>query len=501
MKNAKRNGRLNKANMSNTPKVQTYSYSGPEQYHSLIGQIMASLGYVGGHECRNVGAAVVLEQQGGRIRLSCAFGTGGTWASEAWLLRLGAERHDIKDCLLHWHERFSGRPKSPWGTLIGVRPTKLVHRLLDEGMNAAEAQAYLSSQYEVAEDTARFLVRMAAVQRPYVMGSRQDVSVYVGIPYCPSHCVYCSFPSRLIAREERGALGAFADAVAADIEDIGRLCRQYGLRIRTAYVGGGTPTCLPMPVLRRLMAVMSRVFDGAEEWTVEAGRPDTASEEVLALLRSSGVTRISVNPQTMQQSLLDVIGRKHTIEDIYAMYERCRQMAFPVVNMDFIAGLPGQTVRDMRENMEIVCQLHPENVTIHTLALKKRAPLYHHSLREQIPPAEEVGAMLDVCRQMLKQGGYDPYYMYRQTYMAASFANVGYALPGAISPYNIEMMEERSNILAAGPGGATKFICRDGHSLEKLYMPKDIDRYVQALPENMRQRRRLCAIIYGGEDL
>ena len=501
MKNVKRNGRLNKANMNNTPDLQTYSYSGPERYHSLVGQVMASLGYVGGRECRTIGAAVVLEERDGRLRLSCAFGGDGAWRSETWLCQPGEERTHIKDCLLHWHEQFSGKPKSPWGTLIGVRPTKLVHRLFDEGMDAEEARRHLCGRYEVAEDTAKFLVQMAAVQRPYVTGGKKDISVYVGIPYCPSHCVYCSFPSRLIGEENDGILQDFADAVVADIEDMNRLCRQYGLRIRSAYVGGGTPTCLPLPILRRLMTAMSSVFAGAEEWTVEAGRPDTASEDVLALLRRCGVTRISVNPQTMQQRLLDAIGRRHTTEDIYRMYERCRQMAFPVVNMDFIAGLPGQTAADMRENMEIVCQLHPENVTIHTLALKKRAPLFHHPLREKIPSAEEVGAMLDVCRQTLQKGGYGPYYMYRQTYMAASFANVGYALPGAISPYNIEMMEERGTVLAAGPGGATKFVRSDGHSLEKLYMPKDIDRYIEALPENMRQRRRLCAIIYGGEDL
>lgn len=501
MKNAKKSARLNKETMINTQDMQTYTYSGPQEYHSFIGQVMASLGYVGGHECQHIGAEVAVREDNGRMWLSCAFGSDGAWRSEVCLIRSGRERTDIKDCLLHWHERFSGKPKSPWGTLIGVRPTKLVHRLFDEGMNDGDAQSYLRRQYEVSEELASFLVRMAAVQRPYVMKNTKDISVYIGIPYCPSHCIYCSFPSRLIGQETEACLEAFADAVIADVEDIGRLCEQYGLHIRTAYVGGGTPTCLPEPILSRLMTAMSRVFAGAEEWTVEAGRPDTASAACLSLLRNSGVTRISVNPQTMQQSILDAIGRKHTVEDIYHMYDRCRQMAFPVVNMDFIAGLPGQTLDDMRENMEIVCQLHPENVTIHTLALKKRAPLYHHSLRESIPSAEEVGAMLDICRQMLRKGGYDPYYMYRQTYMAASFANVGYALPGTISPYNIEMMEERNNVIAAGPGGATKFVCPDGHSLEKLYMPKDIDRYMQALPENMRQRRHLCAIIYGGEDL
>ena len=160
-----------------------------------------------------------------------------------------------------------------------------------------------------------------------------------------------------------------------------------------------------------------------------------------------------------------------------------------------------QILNQLQENMEIVCKLHPENVTIHTLALKKRAPLFHHELRAAIPPAEETGHMVRLCQSILTAGGYVPYYMYRQKYMAASFANIGYALPGSVSAYNIEMMEERQSVLAAGPGGATKFLCRDGHTLEKVYMPKDVDAYVQALAERIAQRRRLCAIIYGKEDV
>ena len=160
-----------------------------------------------------------------------------------------------------------------------------------------------------------------------------------------------------------------------------------------------------------------------------------------------------------------------------------------------------QILNQLQENMEIVCKLHPENVTIHTLALKKRAPLFHHELRAAIPPAEETRHMVRLCQSILTAGGYVPYYMYRQKYMAASFANIGYALPGSVSAYNIEMMEERQSVLAAGPGGATKFLCRDGHTLEKVYMLKDVDAYVQALAERIAQRRRLCAIIYGKEDV
>ena len=480
--------------------VQTYTYDGPEELHALVGQVMASLGYVGGREGTCVGAAVVVRAAGGHLALRCTFRDGGApWVSEAVLLGTKRQREAVKDCLIHWYDRFSGRGPSPWGTLIGVRPTKLVHHLFDQGLDDRSAAKTLEGNYHVAPETARRLVAMARLQRPYVTDRGRKLALYVGIPYCASHCLYCSFPSRLIGREGEGGFKAFRDAVLADLDDLKDLCRTYDLDVTSLYVGGGTPTCLPQAILQPILEKLAGNFPHVREWTVEAGRPDTAKPEMLAMLRACGVDRISVNPQTMQQRLLDALGRRHSVADIYTMYENCRKLGFSVVNMDFIAGLPGQTLADMQENMEIVCKLHPENVTIHTLALKKRAPLFHHVLRAAVPPAEETGRMVRLCRTVLTAKGYLPYYMYRQKYMAASFANTGYALPGSISAYNIEMMEERQSVLAAGPGGATKFLARDGHTLEKVYMPKDVDAYIGALPEKMAQRRRLCAIIYGGE--
>lgn len=481
---------------------QTYRYSGPEAYHALVGQVLAARGYVGGHEENHIGAQVALVQQGDRFHLSCQFqGERGPWKNEAVIGSKAHVREALKECLLHWHDRYSGNTMSPWGTLIGVRPTKLVHRLFDEGMNKEQAAAHLCTKYAVSPQKAADLVEMTLVQRPFVMNGARDISLYIGIPYCPSHCVYCSFPSRLIGTERRDDLTAFGAALEKDITDIAALCRQYDLRVRSIYVGGGTPTCLPISLLGHMLETVHSLFPGTVEYTVEAGRPDTATPEVLAMLRDCGVNRISVNPQTMQQRLLDTMGRQHTVEDIYRMYAACKQMAFSVVNMDFIAGLPKQTVEDMRENMEIVCKLHPENVTIHTLALKKRAPLFHHALREEIPGEDEVMEMIALCHEQLQGAGYIPYYMYRQKYMAASFENVGYALPGTISAYNIEMMEERQTVLAAGPGSATKFVCPGGHSLEKVYMPKDIAPYIQGIDSKINQRRHVCAMIYGGEDL
>ena len=323
-------------------------------------------------------------------------------------------------------------------------------------------------------------------------------TAYIHIPFCKTKCLYCGFFQNGM---DQSVKDEYIRCLVRELRQAAKARRLRDSLIHAVFIGGGTPTCLPLPVLEAMMTRLARNFPAAREWTVEAGRPDTATPDMLAMLRQAGVDRISVNPQTLQQHLLDALGRRHRVEDIYTMYENCRKLGFSVNNMDFIAGLPGQTVADMQENMEIVCKLHPENVTIHTLALKKRAPLFHHELRAAIPPAEETGHMVRLCQSILTAGGYVPYYMYRQKYMAASFANIGYALPGSVSAYNIEMMEERQSVLAAGPGGATKFLCRDGHTLEKVYMPKDVDAYVQALAERIAQRRRLCAIIYGKEDV
>lgn len=481
--------------------VYTYTYTGPADYHAVVGQVLAGVGYVGGREKRPVGAVITLTYTAGHWQLEGQFqDERQTLTATAWLLPQTALASALKECLLHWHSRFLGDRPSAWGTLLGVRPTKLVHRLFDNGWTPAQAETYLQEQYQVRPDRAAELVAMARCQRPYVCPERRTVSVYVGIPYCSSHCLYCSFPSRLIGRETAGQLDQYVEAMVADLRDIRDICQRYGLTISTAYVGGGTPTCLPYGALRTLLQALRETLGQVREWTVEAGRPDTATFDKLQLLRTYGVDRISVNPQTLQQRLLDLLGRRHGVHDIYTMYQQCRDLGFRVINMDFIAGLPGQTQEDMQENMEKVCQLHPENVTIHTLALKKRAPLFHHPLRNQIPPAADVEAMLALCRKQLVGAGYIPYYMYRQTYMAASLANVGYATPEAIGIYNIEMMEERQAVLGAGPGSATKLLCADGHSLQKLYMPKTVDTYVASLPEKIAQRRQLCAAIYGGED-
>ncbi len=476
-------------------RTKRYVYTGPDDYHGFVGQVLTYLGYTR-HEDGPPMADVRIDENADGAALTCSF------RDEAGReRRFGPQRFtrksELKELLLSRYREGTGAAASVWGVLTGVRPTKLVHRLFDEGVPADEAVRRLQRCYGVAPDTAAELVAVAAVQRPYVLETKKKAALYVGIPYCSSHCLYCSFPSRLIGVETASRLHDFVAAVTADLEAVTRLVAEEGLEIGSVYVGGGTPTSLPADALAPILKAVEPLVGPGTEWTVEAGRPDTATDAKLALLRRSGVTRISINPQTMQQRLLDTLSRRHSVADIYAMFAQCRKLGFPIINMDFIAGLPGQTVADMASNMETVCQLRPENVTIHTLALKKGAPLFRHPLRAEIPSEKTVEEMLSLTRTGLAELTYTPYYLYRQQYMAAAFANVGYALPKTISAYNIEMMAERQTVLGVGPGSATKFVVQ-GKNLEKMYMPKDIGQYIRALPERIERRRYLCAAVYEG---
>ncbi len=475
---------------------RVYTYAGPDGYRAFIGQTLACLGYSRAADAEAADVCVRINADG--PALMCRFmrddGAERSFGPERF-----AHKGRLKELLLVMYGKAFNSVPSQWGVLTGVRPTKLVHRLWDNGLRPEATPGYLHDRYGVAEDLANLLADVAARQRPYVIGQGRDAALYVGIPYCASHCLYCSFPSRLIGNEGKGNLQDFVRAVVADARDAYVLCRDMGLRITSVYVGGGTPTALPAALLARIIDAVRPFAAGGAEWTVEAGRPDTATAEKLTLLRQAGVTRVSINPQTMQRHILEKLSRRHGVKDIYAMFDTCRALDYDVINMDFIAGLPGQTEADMAENMDVVCQLRPENVTIHTLALKKGAPLFRHSLRDEIPAAHLVEAMLNEVRRRLAEKEYVPYYLYRQTYMAASFANIGYALPGEICAYNIEMMEERQTVLGIGPGSATKFIVA-GREMKKLYMPKDIGQYVAALPERLVRRRSLCASIYEGVD-
>ncbi len=377
----------------------------------------------------------------------------------------------------------------PWGALTGVRPVKLPTRALLAGQTKKQAEAELRKGYFVSPDRAKLAVDCARAsveaQRSLKEG---EVSLYVGIPFCPTRCAYCSFVSADVGRTLK-LVEPYVEGLLREVAETGRVLREAGLTIRSFYMGGGTPTTLSAGQMDRLLTQCEECLplEGCTEYTVEAGRPDTITREKLAVLKAHRIGRISVNPQTLEDHVLEAIGRKHSAGDIREACGLARDVGFDCINMDLIAGLPRDTFDGFRRSLEGVLAMDPENVTVHTLALKKGSTLMERG--GALPGGEEVARMLDWSRQILTTNGYIPYYLYRQKYMSGSLENVGWARPGAESLYNIVMMEELHTVVSLGAGGVTKLI-RDGTIL-RLTNPKYPHDYLSGLDKVLGQKAEI----------
>lgn len=382
----------------------------------------------------------------------------------------------------------------PWGALAGVRPTKLTTKHLLEGGTPRSADKMLKDVYYVTEsrrklavDCSVSTVRAARLLQP------QDLSVYIGIPFCPSRCAYCSFVSRTIGKKTE-LLEPYLEALLSEIRLTGDLLRVSGKTIRSLYIGGGTPTTLSTPQMIRLLDAINQSFDLSRclEFTVEGGRPDTLDEEKLRAIHDRGVNRMSINPQTMEDSVLRCCGRIHKTQDILRAYDQATAADFQDINMDLIAGLPTDTPEGFRHSLDAVARLNPSNITVHTLALKKGADLFEH--RENLPSAEAVAEMVAYAEATLRSLGYKPYYLYRQKYMSGSFENVGWSRDNRDCLYNIYMMEEVHTIVSLGGGGMNKVNLPDG-SLRRFHNPKFPEQYIEMLDSVLQQKRELFALM------
>ena len=373
----------------------------------------------------------------------------------------------------------SGLPKPEWGSLSGVRPAKLMDGYLREGLSPRAAKSRFKREYFVSEE--RCLDSALAAQKAERSLEARDVCLYVGIPFCPTRCAYCSFVSQSVEKSMK-LIEPFMDALMLDIEATAAEVRRAGLRPVSIYMGGGTPTTLSAAQLERLCAKLEHEFDlsALREYTVEAGRPDTISLDKLETLRARGVGRVSVNPQTMSDSVLEAIGRRHTAQDIVDALALVRKCGGLEVNMDLIAGLPTDTPEGFSRTLDEVLALAPENITVHTLSLKRGSGLTLAG--RGLPEADEVRAMLDEAMARLRGSGYEPYYLYRQKNMAGGFENVGWAMPGTENLYNICIMEELCSIIAMGAGGSTKLISADGRQIKRFIAPKYPQEYINAAP-------------------
>ena len=386
-------------------------------------------------------------------------------------------------------------PQEPaWGALAGVRPTKITTKHLLEGGTPASAERMLKDVYYVTPDRRKLAVACSqSTVKAVELLEPEDISLYVGIPFCPTRCTYCSFVSRTVGRKTE-LLEPYLDALLKEIEVTGALLRKSGRRLRTIYIGGGTPSTLSTPQLERLMDAISGAFDLSRclEFTVEGGRPDTLDEQKLRSIRDHGANRMSINPQTMENSVLRACGRPHKAEDILRAYHQAAEAGFEAINMDLIAGLPEDTVEGFCRSLHQVAALKPSNITVHTLALKKGADLFEK--RRSLPTAQQVTEMVAYANKTLTAQGYRPYYLYRQKYMSGSFENVGWSRDGMDCLYNIYMMEELHTILSLGGGGMNKVNLPDG-TLRRFHNPKFPEQYIALIDRVLEQKRELFELL------
>ncbi len=437
-------------------------------------------------------AEIRLRAEDGQLRLAAS--EGAVYTGSALPFEKGdrkKERDQIKTGLYRLLCFHTGQ-RLPWGTLTGVRPAKIPMEMYREGGSRRDAAAFLQEKYFVSEEKAQLCAEIAERELD-VLGRikpEKAFSIYIGIPFCPSICAYCSFSSYPIARwQER--TDEYLTALEKEIEAVSRLVKKR--TPMTLYMGGGTPTSISAAQLDRLLGTLSETFDfsGIQEITVEAGRPDSITLEKLQVLARRGVSRISINPQTMNQRTLDLIGRRHSTEQVKEAFAMARQTGFQNINMDLIAGLPGEKPEDMRRTMEEVCALQPDSITVHSLALKRAAFLNRN--RDLFPSASarEVNEMIRISREAARGLGMHPYYIYRQKNIAGNLENTGYAENGCEGLYNILIMEEKQTILALGSGGMSKFLLPGpggSDRLERVENVKSVDDYIGRIDEMIRRK-------------
>ena len=398
-----------------------------------------------------------------------------------------ADKNEFKRFLFRELQRYTGETPD-WGILTGVRPVKLAGELLDREGSAERVKDILIQDYYLTAEKARLLLDLVAYQRRILnMSSREAVGLYIGIPFCPTRCVYCSFPSNQGKAED---IAAYLEALHREISFTAEHMKEKGWYPESVYIGGGTPTTLDPEQMDELLGHVTKDFDLSHlrEFTVEAGRPDTITAEKLAVIKKHNVQRISINPQSMNVPTLERIGRAHRPEDIEEAFRLAREAGIPMINTDVIAGLPEEEAEDFVRTMEQVLALGPENITVHTLALKRASRLKEIDGSYSYKQGKRVRAMLDGAKEMLDQAGYEPYYLYRQKQMTGNFENVGYARGDTAGIYNIRIMEEAQTIIALGAGGISKAYYPAENRLERIPNVSNYEIYIERLSEMLQRK-------------
>lgn len=380
----------------------------------------------------------------------------------------------------------------PWGSLTGIRPTKIALTRLEEGWSRDDIRSFMKETYMASDEKINLSVEIAAREKKLLglLDYEQGYSLYVGIPFCPTTCLYCSFTSYPISKWT-GRTGLYLEALFKELEYTAG--KMKGRPLDTIYFGGGTPTSLPPEDIHAILCKLEDLFDTAHalEFTVEAGRPDSITEEKLQVLRDHGITRISINPQTMNQKTLDLIGRRHSVEMVKERFWMAREMGFDNINMDLIMGLPEEDMDDVRHTLHEVKKLAPDSLTVHSLAIKRAARL--NMFKEQYGDLKisNTPEMIDLSAACAREMGMEPYYLYRQKNMAGNFENVGYSLPGKACIYNILIMEEMQTIAACGAGTTTKVVFPSENRRERCENVKEVEQYISRIDEMIGRKEKI----------
>ena len=386
-----------------------------------------------------------------------------------------------------------GNKELPWGTLTGIRPTKIVMEMLENDMSLEDIKKHLKEVYLVSDKRIKLCTDTAKNEFNILkkIDYKNGYSLYIGIPFCPTRCLYCSFTSYSIAQWKKDT-DTYVEALCKELLAVSKMYK--GKKLQTIYMGGGTPTSLEGYQLSKILNVVKKNFDLSNllELTVEAGRPDSITREKLESLKEVGVDRISINPQTMQQKTLDLIGRYHTIEDIFESYKLAREVGFENINMDFIIGLNGEILEDVIDSFTKVKSFAPESITIHSLALKRAARLNTENKRE-IMDNDLILSMINTATDTCADLGLEPYYLYRQKNMAGNLENIGFSKPGKECLYNILIMEEKQTIIACGAGTSSKIVFGDGR-IERIENVKDPKLYIERLDEMIMRKESMHGI-------
>lgn len=401
-------------------------------------------------------------------------------------------KQTIDAAFLQAYQKLTG-VEQPWGILTGVRPVKLYHSFVQKGMSPAEIKALLTTDYLIHPtkvDLIEEIVERQLTVLPDLYEIDQEVSLYIGIPFCPTKCAYCTFPAYAI-RGRNGSVEEFLLGLQEEIRSLGAWIQEKNLRVTTIYFGGGTPTSITAEQMEELFVEMERSIPGfheVRELTVEAGRPDTLSPDKIELMKKWKVDRISINPQSFKEDTLKLIGRHHTVKETLEKYQLAMEMGLTNINMDLIIGLPNEGVSDFARSLEIVEKLRPESITVHTLSFKRGSHMSQNKTKYTVADRYETAEMVQMARDWTIEKGYVPYYLYRQKNILGNQENVGYALPSRESLYNILIMEERQTIIGLGCGAVSKIVTPGTGAIDRLPNPKEPQAYIDTYREHIQEK-------------